>query len=92
MDRLALLTGRGEDEAQRAEREVQATDADVTVVRCAWSIQIFSEDYLRTRSGPARRCSRQHEGQLEPFVDADDIADVASRRSPSPATRARSTS
>ena len=42
--RLVLLTGRVEDEAQRAEREVQATGVDVTVVRCAWFMQIFSED------------------------------------------------
>ena len=61
--RLVLLTGRGEDEAQRAEREVQATGANVTIVRCAWFMQIFSEDFLldsiRGRRGgaPGRRRS-----------------------------------
>jgi uncharacterized protein YbjT (DUF2867 family) len=74
--RLVLLSGRGEEEAQRAERAVQDTGADLTVVRCAWFMQNFSEDYLLE---PIR------EGEVilpagdepEPFVDADDIADVA---------------
>ncbi len=77
VDRLVLLTGRGEDEAQRAEREVQATGADVTVVRCAWFMQIFSEDYLLDPVRAGEVVLPAHDGQLEPFVDADDIADVA---------------
>lgn len=74
--RLVLLSGRGEEEAQRAEQVLQASDADWTIVRCSWFSQNFSENYL-------------HEPLLagevvlpagdvpEPFVDADDIADVA---------------
>ncbi len=77
VDRLVLLTGRGEDEAQRAEREVQATGAEVTVVRCAWFMQIFSEDYLLDPVRAGEVVLPAHDGQLEPFVDADDIADVA---------------
>ena len=77
VDRLVLLTGRGEDGAQRAEREVQATGADVTVLRCAWFMQIFSEDYLLDPVRAGEVVLPAHEGQLEPFVDADDIADVA---------------
>jgi uncharacterized protein YbjT (DUF2867 family) len=75
--RFVLLTGRDEDEAQRSERELQATGAEVTIVRCAWFMQNFSEDFLLdpVRSGvvvlPAG------DDQLEPFVDTDDIADVA---------------
>jgi uncharacterized protein YbjT (DUF2867 family) len=74
--RLVLLSGRGEEEAQRAEREVQATGADVTVVRCAWFMQNFSEDYLvgPILDGEVVVPARD---ELEPFVDADDIADVA---------------
>jgi uncharacterized protein YbjT (DUF2867 family) len=75
--RLVMLTGRGEDEAQRAEREVQGTGADVTIVRCAWFMQMFSEDYLL---GPVRAGEvvlPAADDQLDPFVDADDIADVA---------------
>jgi uncharacterized protein YbjT (DUF2867 family) len=75
--RLVLLTGRGEDEAQRAEREVQDTGADVTIVRCAWFMQIFSEDYLLDPILAGEVVLPADDGQLDPFVDADDIADVA---------------
>ena len=75
--RLVLLTGRGEDEAQRAEREARATGADVTVVRCAWFMQIFSEDYLLGPVQAGEVVLPAGAGQLDPFVDADDIADVA---------------
>ena len=74
--RLVLLSGRGEEEAQRAEREVQETGADLTVVRCAWFMQNFSEDYL---AGPILdgEVVLPATDQPEPFIDADDIADVA---------------
>jgi uncharacterized protein YbjT (DUF2867 family) len=75
--RLVLLTGRGEDEAQRAEREVQDTGADVTIVRCAWFMQIFSEDYLLDPIRAGEVVLPADDGQLDPFVDTDDIADVA---------------
>lgn len=74
--RLVLLSGRGEEEAQRAERLVQESGADVTIVRAAWFMQNFSEAFMLDGvvtgeivlpGGDAR----------EPFVDADDIADVA---------------
>jgi uncharacterized protein YbjT (DUF2867 family) len=75
--RLVLLTGRGEDEAQRGERAVQATGADVTIVRCAWFMQIFSEDFLLDSIRAGEVVLPAVDGQLDPFVDADDIADVA---------------
>ena len=75
--RLVMLTGRGEDEAQRGERELQATGADVTIVRCAWFMQIFSEDYLLDPIRAGEVVLPAGDGQLDPFVDADDIADVA---------------
>ena len=75
--RLVMLTGRGEDEAQRAEREVQATGADVTIVRCAWFMQIFSEDFLLDSIRAGEVVLPATDDQLDPFIDADDIADVA---------------
>ncbi len=77
VNRLVLLTGRDEEEAQRSEREVQATGAEVTIVRCAWFMQTFSEDFLleSVRSGVAVLPAT--DDQLEPFVDTDDVADVA---------------
>jgi uncharacterized protein YbjT (DUF2867 family) len=73
--RLVLLSGRGEEESQRAERAVQATGADVTVVRCAWFMQNFSEGYLLepVLGGEVALPAADHP---EPFVDVDDIADV----------------
>jgi uncharacterized protein YbjT (DUF2867 family) len=76
VQRLVLLSGRGEDEAQRAEEAVQASGLDWTIVRASWFNQNFSENYLLdvVLGGevvlPARDVG-------EPFVDADDIADVA---------------
>jgi uncharacterized protein YbjT (DUF2867 family) len=74
--RLVLLSGRGEEEAQRAEQAVRETGADLTIVRCAWFMQNFSEDYL-LESILAGEVVLPAGDEPEPFVDADDIADVA---------------
>jgi uncharacterized protein YbjT (DUF2867 family) len=74
--RLVLLSGRGEEEAQRAEAELRASGADWTIVRCSWFSQNFSEDYLR-ESVLAGEVTLPVSDVPEPFVDADDIADVA---------------
>jgi uncharacterized protein YbjT (DUF2867 family) len=76
VQRLVLLSGRGEEVAQQAEREVQATGADVTIVRCAWFMQNFSEDYM-LESILGGEVALPADAQLDPFVDAEDIADVA---------------
>lgn len=74
--RLVLLSGRGEVEAQRAEQSLLASGADVTVVRSAWFMQNFSEDFLR-ESVVAGELVLPGGDAREPFVDADDITDVA---------------
>ena len=74
--RLVLLAGRGEPEAEEAEDAVRASGADLTIVRSTWFAQNFSEDYIvdGVRSGEVALPA----GDVpEPFVDADDIADVA---------------
>jgi uncharacterized protein YbjT (DUF2867 family) len=74
--RLVLLSGRGEEEAQRSERALRATGADWTIVRCSWFSQNFSESFFAEPL--AAREQAQPAGKVpEPFVDADDIADVA---------------
>ena len=74
--RLVLLSGRGEEEAERAEQVVQASGADWTILRATWFSQNFSEAFLldAVRSGTIALPAG---GVKEPFVDADDIADVA---------------
>ena len=75
--RLVLLMGRDEEEAQRSEREALASGAEVTIVRCAWFMQNFSEDYMLDPVLWGEVVLPATDDQLEPFVDADDVADVA---------------
>jgi uncharacterized protein YbjT (DUF2867 family) len=74
--RLVLLAGRGEPEAELAEQAVRDSGAEVTVVRSTWFAQNFSEDYMleHVLSGTVALPAGD---TPEPFVDADDIADVA---------------
>ena len=74
--RLVLLSGRGEEEAQRAERALQDSGAEWTIVRCSWFNQNFSESYFLDPLLAGELALPADEG-AEPFVDADDIADVA---------------
>jgi uncharacterized protein YbjT (DUF2867 family) len=76
VQRLVLLSGRGEEEAQRAEAALPAFGPQWTVVRCSWFAQNFDEGAFLgsvldgTVALPA-------DAVREPFVDVDDIADVA---------------
>ena len=74
--RLVLLSGRGEEEAQRAEQALADTYAEWTIVRCSWFSQNFSESYL-AEPVLAGEVALPAGDVPEPFVDADDIADVA---------------
>jgi len=75
VQRLVLLSGRGEEEAQACERIVQEAGVEWTVVRASWFNQNFSEgEFLGmildgVITLPAADVA-------EPFVDIDDIADV----------------
>lgn len=74
--KIVLLSGRGESEAQQCEQELINTGLNYTIVRASWFCQNFSEgNFLDpVLSGhvflPAGNVP-------EPFVDVDDIADVA---------------
>ena len=74
--RLVLLSGRGEEEAQRAEQILQASGADWTIIRCSWFMQNFSESFF-LEPVLAGEVALPVGDMAEPFVDADDIADVA---------------
>ncbi len=73
---LVLLSGRNETHAQRCEAIVQASGLSYTLVRASWFSQNFSEGHLLDPvlqgfiALPAGTVQ-------EPFVDVDDIADVA---------------
>lgn len=72
--RLVLLSGRGEAGARRAERYLQESGAEWTVVRCAFFNQNFDENFADSvRNGVIAMPAGD---TAEPFVDADDIADV----------------
>ncbi len=74
--RLVLLSGRGEEEAQRCEQIVQNAGVEWTILRASWFAQNFSESYLL---GPilSGEVALPVGDVSEPFIDADDIADVA---------------
>ena len=74
--RLVLLSGRGEEEAQACERIVQDSGLEWTIVRASWFNQNFSEGALvdMVLHGALTLPAGD---QVEPFVDVDDIADVA---------------
>jgi len=74
--RLVLLSGRGEPEAQRAEERVRQSGADWTVLRCSWFMQNFSEGFVLD-AVMAGEVALPVGAVGEPFIDADDIADVA---------------
>ena len=74
--RLVLLSGRGEAEAQACEKIVQESGLEWTIVRASWFNQNFSEGafvdmvlfgQITLPAGSA----------MEPFVDVDDISEVA---------------
>ncbi len=74
--RLVLLAGRGEEDAERAEQAVAESGAELTIVRSTWFAQNFSEDYWR-EAVVSGEVALPAGDMPEPFVDADDIADVA---------------
>lgn len=76
LERLVLLSGRNEEEAQRCERIVQGVNPQWSVVRASWFAQNFSEAHFLE---PLQHGVLQlPAGNVpEPFIDADDIAEVA---------------
>lgn len=73
---IVLLSGRGEEGAERAERVLQGSGLSWGIVRASWFAQNFSEGFMLDGilSGQMVLPSSQ---TREPFIDVDDIADVA---------------
>jgi len=76
VQRLVLLSGRGEVEAQRSEEVVKQAGIDWTILRSSWFDQNFDEGFLvgDVRAGVVRL---PVDSVREPFVHADDLADIA---------------
>ena len=76
VQRLVLLSGRGEEEAQDCERIIQEAGVEWTVVRASWFNQNFSEgEFLGMVLDGA--IALPAADIAEPFIDVNDIADVA---------------
>lgn len=76
VQKIVLLSGRGEQEAEVCEQVIMQSGLNWAVLRASWFMQNFSESFLldavlnnEVILPPIK--------SLEPFVDADDIADVA---------------
>ena len=76
VEHLVMLTGRGEEEAQACEKIVMNSALDWTIVRASWFAQNFSENFFLDDILRGQVVV-PFEDFNEPFVDADDIADVA---------------
>lgn len=76
VEHIVLLSGRGEEGAEKAERILIDSGLDWNIVRASWFAQNFSESFM---------AQGILEGELvlpagdtpEPFIDTDDIAEVA---------------
>lgn len=73
--RIVLLSGRGEPEAVDAEDALKQRPADWTILRASWFNQNFTEGFRDWIA--AGHLALPVQPIPEPFIDADDIADVA---------------
>jgi len=75
VQKMVLLSGRGEKEAQICEEIVKNTAKNWTIVRASWFNQNFSESFFLDPILAGFVALPRAEA-LEPFTDANDIADV----------------
>ncbi len=76
--KLVILSGKGEIEAQRCEQVIMQSGLEYTIVRASWFNQNFSENFLLDPILAGVVALPQAEAQI-PWVDADDIAAVATK-------------
>jgi len=75
--RIVLLSGRGEPHAAVSEQAMRESRIDLTVLRAAWFTQNFSEGAFADFVARGE-ISLPGPGNVgEPFIDAEDIAEVA---------------
>lgn len=76
LDKVVLLSGKGEKEAEACEQIVADSGLNYTIVRASWFNQNFSEGAFLDFVLSGNVALPMPEARI-PFVDADDIADVA---------------
>jgi uncharacterized protein YbjT (DUF2867 family) len=74
--KLVLLSGRGEIEAERVEDALKASGVDWTILRCSFFCQNFDDSFM-LEPIIAGEVALPVRPVREPFVDVEDIADVA---------------
>ena len=76
VEHIVLLSGRGEAGAERAEQILMHSGMTWNVVRASWFAQNFSESFMLDGI-LAGELVLPAGDTVEPFIDVDDIADVA---------------
>jgi len=88
LEHLVLLSGRGEEGAQRAEAILKDSGIAWTIVRSSWFCQNFSESFM-LEGILAGELVLPAGDTVEPFVDADDIAEVVTTALTEPGHRGK---
>jgi uncharacterized protein YbjT (DUF2867 family) len=76
LEHIVLLSGRGEEGAQRAEQVLKTSGISWNIVRASWFAQNFSESFM-LEGILAGELVLPAGDIVEPFIDIDDIAEVA---------------
>lgn len=76
VERIVLLSGRGEDGARRCEDLLLASNVPATIVRASWFAQNFTEGTLSVAAVTGVLALPAADVR-EPFIDVDDVAEVA---------------
>lgn len=78
LEKVVLLSGKGETEAEACEQIVANSGLNYTLVRASWFNQNFSEGSFLDFVLAGQVALPMPEAEI-PFVDADDIADVVTK-------------
>jgi uncharacterized protein YbjT (DUF2867 family) len=78
LEKVVLLSGKGEKEAEACEQIVAHSGLDYTLVRASWFNQNFSEGAFLDFVLSGMVALPMPDAEI-PFVDADDIADVVAK-------------
>lgn len=78
LEKVVLLSGKGEQEAEKCEEIVANSGLNYSLVRASWFNQNFSESFLLEPILAGHVALPMPEAKI-PFVDADDIAEVATK-------------